>query len=78
MLVSTEDPTIRVMLFGNRVPANIQRTLDHYGIAWREITLSYLKEFLMKRNDEEFLNLFEFDIPISIKTFSHIEPESLS
>ena len=76
MLLSGEDPTIRVMLISNRVPPNIQRTLDHHGIAWREITLSYLKEFLMKRNDDEFLDLFEFYEPASIKKFSKTEPES--
>jgi len=76
MLLSSEDPTIRVMLIGNRVPPNIQRSLDHHGIAWREITISYLKEFLLKRNDKEFLNLFESDEPFPIKTFRKIEPET--
>jgi len=75
ILLSAEDPTIRVMLIGNRVPPNIQRTLDHHGIAWREITLSFLKEFLVKKNDEEFLNLFEFDEPLSNKLTSKIEHE---
>jgi hypothetical protein len=75
MLLSAEDPTIRVMLIGNRVPPNIQRSLDHHGIAWREITLSFLMEFLKKRNDEEYLNLFELNEPVSIKKFSKTEPE---
>jgi len=76
MLLSGEDPTIRVMLIGNRVPPNIQRSLDHHGIAWCEITLSYLKEFLLNKNDEEFLNLFESDEPVPIKIFRKIEPET--
>ena len=76
MLLSSEDPTIRVMLIGNRVPPNIQRSLDHHGIAWCEITLSILKEFLTKRNDEEFLNLFESDEAVFIKGLSKIRPES--
>jgi hypothetical protein len=46
MLLSSEDPTIRVMLIGNRVPPNIQRSLDHHGIAWKEISLSHIKEFV--------------------------------
>jgi len=54
ILLSAEDPTIRVMLIGNRVPPNIQRTLDHHGIAWREITLSFLKEFLVKKMMRNF------------------------
>lgn len=58
MLLSNEDPTIRVMLIGNRVPPNIQRSLDHHGIAWLEITLNSLKEFLNAKNDLEYLGLF--------------------
>jgi hypothetical protein len=76
MLLSSEDPTVRVMLIGNRVPPNIQRSLDHHGIAWCEITLTNLKEFLMNRNDEEFLHLFEFEDHISIRKFNKIESES--
>ncbi|MCX6668843.1 MAG: endonuclease NucS [Methanothrix sp.] len=56
-LLSAEDPTVRIMLIGNRVPPNIQRSLDHHGIAWKEITYSQLKEFLRKRGDEQFLKL---------------------
>ncbi len=70
MLLSSENPTIRVMLIGNRVPPNIQRSLDHHGIAWREITLSALREFIILRNDKEFLGLFDDDIPIP-----HSQPE---
>ena len=57
-LLSNEDPTIRVMLIGNRVPPNIQRSLDHHGIVWREITLNSLKEFLSTKNDLQYLGLF--------------------
>lgn len=64
MLLSSEDPTIRVMLIGNRVPPNIQRSLDHHGIAWREITLSSLREFIISRNDKEFQGLFDDDMLI--------------
>ncbi|HPR74332.1 MAG TPA: hypothetical protein PLX41_11805 [Bacteroidales bacterium] len=64
MLLSAEDPTIRVMLIGNRVPPNIKRSLDHHGIAWCEITLMSLKEFLIAKNDTEFLSLFEDEILI--------------
>ena len=70
MLLSAEDPTIRVMLVGNRVPPNIKRSLDHHGIAWREITHSWMKEFLLDRKDESFLEIFEFEDPLSrMKTF---------
>lgn len=59
MLLSADDPTIRIMLIGNRVPPNIQRTLDHHGIAWREITLTRLSEFLTERNDQELLQVLD-------------------
>jgi hypothetical protein len=62
MLLSSEDPTIWVMLIGNRVPPNIQRSLDHHGIAWKEISLSHIKEFIANKGDEEFKELFEEDI----------------
>lgn len=54
MLLSSDNPTIRVMLVGNRVPPNIQKSLDHHGIAWREITFSALKTFLHEKNDAAF------------------------
>lgn len=58
MLLSVDDPTIRIMLVGNRVPLNIRRSLDHHGIAWKEITISQLKEFVKNKNDEGTLSLF--------------------
>lgn len=59
MLLTSDDPTVRIMLVGTRVPPNIQRTLDHHGIAWKELTYSHLKRFLLEKEDELFLNLFD-------------------
>jgi hypothetical protein len=59
MLLSADDPTIRVMLIGNRVPPNIQRSLDHHGIAWRELSCTRLTEFLTEKNDQDLLGVFE-------------------
>lgn len=61
MLLSDDDPSIRVMLVGNRVPPNIQRSLDHHGIAWQEITFSHLKNFLEEKQDFAFLSLMNSD-----------------
>lgn len=58
MLLSADDPTIRVMLVGNRVPPNIQKALDHHGIAWKEITVSYLREFLKTKNPKLYDSIF--------------------
>ncbi|MFW9878059.1 MAG: hypothetical protein ACFFG0_33680, partial [Candidatus Thorarchaeota archaeon] len=64
ILLSADDPTIRVMLLGNRVPPNIQRSLDHHGIACKEITASQLKKFLSIKRDNEFLSFFQEEIYI--------------
>jgi len=61
MLLSADDPTVRVMLVGTRVPPNIKKSLDYHGIAWKEITFSFLKEFLNNKGDESFNHLFEYD-----------------
>ena len=53
--LSPDEPTVRVMLVGNRVPHNWRNVLDHYGIEWKEITVSGLIDFLKKKNDTEFL-----------------------
>ncbi|MFA5291461.1 MAG: endonuclease NucS domain-containing protein [Phycisphaerae bacterium] len=67
MLLSADNPDIRVMLVGSRVPPNIQKTLDHHGIAWKEIKLTSLKEFLANKGDNQFDNLFEDEIYPSVK-----------
>lgn len=59
ILLSSDDPTIRVMLIGNRVPPNIRKSLDHHGIAWKEISIPSLKDFLNQKGDHDILNLFE-------------------
>lgn len=58
MLLSDDDPSIRVMLIGTRVPPNLQKSLDHHGIAWKEIPISKLIEFLRKVGDEQLLACF--------------------
>lgn len=50
---------VRVMLVGTRVPPNIQATLDHHGIGWREITASELRKFLLAKGDEELAETFD-------------------
>lgn len=49
MLLSADDPSIRIMLVGNRVPPNIQRALDHHGIAWKEISYRELEPYRKAR-----------------------------
>ncbi|MCX5808108.1 MAG: endonuclease NucS [Proteobacteria bacterium] len=62
MLLSADNQDIRVMLIGTRVPPNIQKSLDHHGIAWREIKAPYLKDSLADKGDDQFNHLFEDEI----------------
>jgi len=50
-MLSDDDPTIRIMLAGNRVPPNLRKALDHHGIEWKEISYSMLKSFLKEKKD---------------------------
>ena len=59
LLLSNDDPTLRVMLIGTRVPPNIRRSLDHHGITWKEITYSQISSFLGAQNDHELTSIFE-------------------
>jgi endonuclease NucS-like protein len=56
MILSAEDPTVRVMLIGTRVPLNIQKALDHHGIVWKELKITQLKEYLTRVDDRELLS----------------------
>ncbi|OGU13098.1 MAG: hypothetical protein A2076_07425 [Geobacteraceae bacterium GWC2_53_11] len=68
--LTTDNPNIRVMLIGNRVPMNLRNALDHHGFEWKEITVSQLISFLIDKNDTELLEEFkdEQTTPIETKT----------
>ena len=46
------------MLIGTRVPENIRKSLDHHGIAWKEVSVVVLLKHLEAMKDEELLNKF--------------------
>jgi len=58
-LLSEDEPAMRAMLIGNRVPPNIRKVLDHHGVAWREITFAQIREGLIKKNDALCLDMIE-------------------
>jgi hypothetical protein len=64
-LLSPDDPTVRVMLVGNRVPENIRRALVHHGFEWKEIREQEIKPFLIGKNDTEMLVMFSGDIAVT-------------
>ncbi|MGD9579620.1 MAG: endonuclease NucS domain-containing protein [Syntrophorhabdus sp.] len=59
LILSADYPTLRIMLIANRVPPNIRRSLDHHGIAWREVSLLQLRDFLSAREDQILLRTLE-------------------
>jgi len=68
-LLSPDDPTVRIMMVGNRVPPNLRRALDHHGLEWKELPVSHLARFLSQRNDWEYLEYVrEEDAEAMIRT----------
>lgn len=57
--LSPDNPNVRVMLIGNRVPPNLRKSLDHHGFEWKEISVSKLIEHLENKNDKELLEQFK-------------------
>lgn len=76
MFLSADDPTIRIMLVGNRVPPNIQKSLDHHGIAWKEIAFSRIKDHLLSKNDTELVR--SFDEPIQVSKHDMSKPKEIA
>lgn len=54
--VSKENPNVRVMLVGTRVPENLRRSLDHHGFEWRELSITSLVNFLNQEGDNDLLS----------------------
>lgn len=56
--LSADNPNIRVMLIGNRVPPNLRNSLDHHGFEWKEIPVSEIITYLKNKNDDDLLSQF--------------------
>lgn len=63
--VSTDNPNVRVMLVGNRVPKNLRRSLDHHGFEWKELTITSLITFLRQKDDPDLLNPLTSEEPLT-------------
>jgi hypothetical protein len=63
-LRSNDDPDLRVVLIGTRVPPSFQRALDWHGIGWKEITRATILSFVQEKKDSEFVCLFADDLGI--------------
>lgn len=75
-ILSEKDPSARVMIIANRIPLNLKKAMDHHGIEYKEITIKSLREFLITKNDVEYLDLFETDKPLSKRINNMSKPES--
>jgi hypothetical protein len=56
--ITPDDPTVRVMLVGNRVPVNFRRSLDHHGFEWKEIRIAELMTHLKEKGDKDLIKIF--------------------
>jgi len=57
--VSLDNPLVRVMLVGNRVPPNLKKALDHHGFEWKELPESTLITALQNEKDSQLLSYFD-------------------
>ena len=53
--LSPDNPNVRVMLVGNRVPPNLRKSLDHHGFEWLEISEEVIRKHLQEVNDVDLL-----------------------
>jgi RecB family endonuclease NucS len=58
-ILSGEATDINVMVVADKIPSHLQKALEHSSVAWKEITLSQIKEHLTSRNDNQMLEAFE-------------------
>ncbi|MBT5427368.1 MAG: DUF91 domain-containing protein [Bacteroidetes bacterium] len=67
--VTPDDPDVRTMLIGNKVPVNFRNSMNNHGIEWREFPISFLVNFLKGKDQYELLNRFtEEDLALSDKS----------
>jgi hypothetical protein len=62
MLLSHENPDLRIMIVGTRVPPNLAKSLDHHGIAWKELSVEHLADFVNLKGEETFIALLNNEI----------------
>lgn len=56
-ILSGEAGDITVMMVSDKIPPRLQTTLEHNSVAWKEITVSQIKEHLTARNDTGMLRV---------------------
>lgn len=77
MLLSADNPNLRIMLIGTRVPPNLQKSLDHHGIAWKEISYSLLSNYIYEKQDETYMRFFDKEESVIVKNISEVNRKKL-
>jgi hypothetical protein len=62
--ISEDNPNVRVMLVGNRVPENLRRSLDHHGFEWKEFTITTLINFFGTKDEPNMLRILTAEKPL--------------
>lgn len=50
-ILSGEAPGVNMLVVSDKMPPHLQRTFEHNGIAWKEISEFQIREHLTKKND---------------------------
>jgi RecB family endonuclease NucS len=54
-VLTGEDPAMTVMMVSDKVPPHLQKSLEHWGIAWKEINAFRIREHLNKAGDTKMM-----------------------
>ncbi len=54
-VLSGENPALNVMMVSDKIPSHLQKSLEHEGVSWKEITVARIREHLDKAGDTEML-----------------------
>jgi hypothetical protein len=58
-ILSGKASNVSVMLVAIKIPPHLQKTFDHNGVAWKEVSLFQIEEHLAGKGDMEMLKLLE-------------------
>ena len=58
-ILSGKAPNVNVMLIAIKIPPHLQKTFDHNGVIWKEITLFQIEEHLDSKGDMELMKLLK-------------------
>lgn len=51
-ILSGDAPDVSMLVVSDKIPPHLQKTFEHNGIAWKEISEFQVREHLAKKNDD--------------------------